>query len=910
MTRLIEHWFPCAEVTEHSAKGWGSGFAEKSLFAWFASRPLAQAKAAVICSLLPWPDAEAEQEYLKQLVRGAMAGYDAANDELQAELAKHYPNGARMCDPFSGRAMIPLEAARLGVQAWGIDYSPVATLAGLLLADYPMRDWDDEPPLPFDGYDTPNAGEMMADTTEPRLLRDVRFVLDLVGERYTAAMDDFYPIVDGKRPWGYVWAVTLPCGNCDRRFPLTGNLELRRPNPKKNDPGQSYRIVTDPATGTFSTEVHDGPPTAHPTLVKTKGRRGKTGVCSFCGHAHDLETLKRMMRDDLKDDAMLVVADIDDEVGKRYRSPTSVDLILLDGVNEALSAEPDFGPGLPPVPHERMDPFLSRFVGPVGYGYRSWGALCNARQTLGFVRLARIIDAMCQEMLAGGVSADYAAALTSYAASNLVRRMKYSTRSTTLQEYSQKVSHIFFNDSGIGHSFDYFETGCGSGPATWGSLSVHTLRSLKKQMDRVAGTPATIMRGNAMGLPMPDGSLAAVVTDPPYDSMINYCDSSDLLYVWLKRALSTASPWFGMTTDSNGLQEKTDEAVIKFTTDSDPDHRTEAHYKDCITRAFAQARRKTTADGVVSIVFGHGDPDAWARVLTAINDAGLVLTGSWPASTEKGGKQTGEHIDNTIMMACRAANPNRRPGDVRRVDEQIRERIAELVPRWQADGLADSDQRMAAIAPAMEIAGQYSYVHDFTGAEVPIEHFMGLAHKAVEEAADIRVDRFALKDFDIRTRFALAWARQHGRRTAAASEARWQRLSYDIDDTDAAGLLVKDGGGTRFAHGAEAAKFIDLRDDSPAIDIALAVAAEGREMHAIADMLQHLGRDSDEMLWSAMAELPRLLGEADRDGQVWTWAVRNRNQITSRAGTIRDERDTADAARAAEPELPYEEADS
>ena len=26
--------------------------------------------------------------------------------------------------------MIPLEAARLGIKAWGIDYSPVATLAG------------------------------------------------------------------------------------------------------------------------------------------------------------------------------------------------------------------------------------------------------------------------------------------------------------------------------------------------------------------------------------------------------------------------------------------------------------------------------------------------------------------------------------------------------------------------------------------------------------------------------------------------------------------------------------------------------------------------------------------------------------------------------------------------------------
>ena len=899
MTRLIERWFPCDEVTEHSAKGWGTGFAEKSLFTWFASRPLAQAKAAVICSLLPWPDTESEQENLKQLVRDAMAGYDAANDELRAELAKHYPNGARMCDPFSGRAMIPLEAARLGVQAWGIDYSPVATIAGLLLADYPMRDWDDEPALPFDGYQDHSVRHF----TEPRLLSDVRFVLDLVAERYTEAMGDFYPTVDGKRPWGYVWAVTLPCTNCDTRFPLTGNLALRNPNPNKNDPGQSYRIIADTDTSTFTTEVHDGKPTAQPTLVKTTGQRGKTGVCCFCGHPHHLDVLKRLMRDGRRGDAMLVVADLDDSVGKRYRPPTQADLERLDGVQAALDAEEPFRLGLAAVPDEPIDPGLSRFIGPVNYGYRSWGELCNARQTLGFVRLARIIDNLYQKMAAAGISRDYAAALTSYAAANLVRRLRRSTRSSVLGVMRQDVKDAYFNDSGIGHSFDYFETGCGAGPATWGSLSVHTMRSLHKQLDRVAGLPAVVQRGTATELPLPAGCLDAVVTDPPYDSMINYCDSSDLLYVWLKRALATAHPWLWVSTDPGGLQDKTLEAVIKFTTDDDNDHRTREHYQSTIAKAFDQARLKTRPDGVVSIVFGHGDPDAWARVLTAIFEAGMVLTGSWPCSTEKGGKQTGEHIDNTIMMACRAANPNRQPGDVRRVDEQIRARIAELVPRWQADGLADSDQRMAAIAPAMEIAGRYSYVHDFTGAEVPIEHFMGLAHKAVEEAANIRVDRFALKDFDIRTRFALAWVRQHSRRRAAASEARWQRLSYDIADDGAAGLLVKDKGGTRFAYGSEAAKFIDLRDDSPAIDIALAVAAEGREMHAIADVLQRLARDSDEMLWSAMAELPRRLGEADRDGQIWTWAVRNRNQITTRAGTIRDERHETALAQAAQPTI-------
>ena len=894
-TRMIERWFPCAEVSKHSAKGWGSGLSENSLFTWFASRPPAQAKAAVICSLLPWPDDGREQERLKKLVREAMADYDAKNSALRKEFAKHYPNGAKMCDPFSGRAIIPVEAARLGIQAWGIDYSPVATLAGTLLAVCPLRDWNNEPDLPFDGYEQHKTDNF----TDPRLLRDVHFVLDLVAERYAAAMDEFYPTLDGKRPWGYVWAVTLPCTNCGNRFPLTGNLALRGPKPattgkraKPRDVGQSYRVVPDTTSGTFRTEVHDGSPSTQPTLVKMAGKRGKTAICCFCQHSHPPDTLKRMMRDGLRNDAMLVVADHDSEVGKRYREPCEADVAALRRISKALSDAPSIGPGLPAVPTEPIDPGLSRFIGPVNYGYRSWGELCNDRQTLGLVRLARIIDDLCREMLGGGISSDYAAALTGYAAANLVRRVKHSTRSTTLQERAQKVSHIYFNDSGISHSFDYFETGCGEGPATWRSLSAHTLRSLRKQFGRVQGCAGVIQRGSATELPLPDGCLDAVVTDPPYDSMINYCDSSDLMYVWLKRALVTSHPWFGVTTDSGGLQEKTHEAVIKFTTADDNDHRTEAHYKSCITKAFDQARLKVGAEGVVSIVFGHGDPDAWARVLTAISDAGLVLTGSWPCSTEKGGKQTGEHIDNTIMMACRAAAADRPVGDVRRVDDEVRAEIAHRVPLWTADGLADSDQRMAAIAPAMEVVGRYDEVRDFTGVPVPIEHFLGLAHKAVEEAANVRIDKFRLTDFDERTRFAISWARQHGRRVAAASEARWQRLSYDMSDSDVEGIITKDKGGSRLASGdefAETSRSQHLHSTSAVIDIALAVAAEGRSLSDIADALHLLDRENDEMLWAAMTELARLVGEGDPDGQIWAWAVRNRQLICGQAQRARTE---------------------
>ncbi len=112
--RMIERWFPCAEVSEASERGWGKGTNEKALFTWFAARPLAQAKAAVLTSLLPWPEDESEQRRLQDLVRRAMQSRHGARQEIVAELAAAYQNPANVLDIFSGRAMIPLEAAHLG----------------------------------------------------------------------------------------------------------------------------------------------------------------------------------------------------------------------------------------------------------------------------------------------------------------------------------------------------------------------------------------------------------------------------------------------------------------------------------------------------------------------------------------------------------------------------------------------------------------------------------------------------------------------------------------------------------------------------------------------------------------------------------------------------------------------------
>lgn len=896
---MIERWFPCAEVSEASSSGWGSGKSERALFTWFAARPLAQAKAAVLTSLLPWPEEALEQRRLQDLVRKAMTGRDAAHAELVAELARTYPNGASMLDPFSGRAMIPLEAARLGAAAHGVDYSPVATLAGQLLADFPLRDWTGEPALPFGEQDTlPAVGS--------RLLGDVRLILDEIGRRYDRSMKKVYPEVNGQQPWGYLWAMTLPCQECGNRFPLVGSLVLRHSLRVKGDAGQSYRIETDRRSGDYHIVVHDGMPTGRPSLVATikgnKAVRGKVAVCPFCEHVHLKATHTRLMAEGLGRDALLVAGDLDDAVGKRFREPTEVEREASATAERLLREEAEFAHGIPAVPNECIPAGNNDTVRPSAYGAHTYGDLCNARQTLGFVRLARLISELGEELTSKhGLSQRYAAALTAYGTSVLVRKLRRSTRGAVLRPRLDPKSNrvdvkdIYANEASIAFSYDYFESGLGDGPSTWQSLADDTIAVLRNQAERSGGLPADITRGSALALSQRTGSLSAVVTDPPYDNMIDYTDASDLFFVWLKRALITTAPWFAFTSHPDGVQEKEQEAIVKRGGTASDDHRTAAHYDEMIAQAFTEAHRVVSHDGVVTIVFGHGDPDVWHRLLGAITRAGLVLTGSWPAKTEAGGSAGSANIVTTLTMSCRPAPPGRPVGRANLVEAEVRKEVKARIPMWDAAGLAPTDQLMASAGPAMEAVGRYERVLNHLGDPVDPAHYLVVARRAVEEAAAVVIDHLPLETFDVRTRFALSWTRLYRRSVAPKSEARWQALAADLSSDELKGVLEEADKGVRLGYAKDWKG--TPTETSATIDVAMAMAKAWPEgLDAVAEVLVATGRDTaDNYLWAAIGYLSSLLPEADPDAVAWTSLVRGRGGIGAvTRGVVSARREAAD----------------
>lgn len=913
--RLIDTWFPCPEVDEAVGTPEGSGLSEKALFTWFASRPIAQARAAVLCSLLPdTPDNRAD---IKAVIK---RNDPAAWARLRARIADQYGSKPPvLLDMFSGRGIIPLEAARAGTSAVGTDLSPVATLGGRLLADFPMRDWSAEPVLPYAPPDhsgdenedhpsrssrvqrMPATGAPIFDemdsfgVVEPRLLLDVRTVLGEVGRRVAAEVGHLYPgnpDRKGETPWAYLWAVTMPCDGCGRRFPLVGSMVLRYPYTRTGDVGQSLQLIFD--GDEFRTEVHDGPPQQEPVFSSPTGRRGKSARCPFpgCGRVHNLDVVKAKGFADQYGDALLAVAEIDYNTNRKiFRSPREAE------ITAAYSTDPLSLPpvgGMSAVPDERIPAGNKDNVRASGYGYLTYGSLFNPRQAVLVATTVKIISDFYSE-LAGIVSQDYARALAGFAASNVMRQLRLSTRGARCRPHGKldgteqnrvRVSDIFSSQSVVKHQFDYLEVGPGSGPSTWDSVSLSLINALKKVLrdNQAVLRPSRFRHQSALALPFRDGTVDVVVTDPPYYDMIAYADSSDIFYVWLKRALVSAMPGL-FEGGLDGLQEKTDEIIVKgrgAKGAGDP-RSDEARYERLLAQAFGEARRVLKTDGHLTVIFGHADPEAWKRLLSALTDAGFVVTSSWPSRTETAvtGVAT---ITVTVSIGARVAPPSRPVGIAAQVDAEVAAQVKRLCRGWDADGLALDDQLMASYGAALQIVGRYDRVIAPDGSTMSLEHYMTLARRAVRDAVALRLDEQPLETFDPHTRLAVFWHVVHGRVDVPKGEARFFAQSDGLRLEDLRGpILTETRAGYRLRHDAPG----PLSPASSIYEVVRAMAAAwSAGTDAVAACLSAAERSpTDAHMWALVDWLTTKLPASDPVAVALAAVKRNHGSIQAATRT-------------------------
>jgi len=162
--KLIEVALPLPEINDASAydKMPGIGAHPKGIHHWWARLPLPVARVVLFASVVDDPSShpekfpteeaqERERERLFGIIRRMMTKQIHKHPEVYAEARAEmlkYCDGKLppLLDPFAGGGSIPLEAARLGMEAYAGDLNPVAVLLNKCYLELVPR-WADWPPV-------------------------------------------------------------------------------------------------------------------------------------------------------------------------------------------------------------------------------------------------------------------------------------------------------------------------------------------------------------------------------------------------------------------------------------------------------------------------------------------------------------------------------------------------------------------------------------------------------------------------------------------------------------------------------------------------------------------------------------------------------------------------------------------
>ena len=337
--RLIEVDLPIARISAHARREKSIRHGHIStLHIWWARRPLAACR-AVICAAL-WPDPadplcpDAFRETARRLMKswaadqGKLQGAESFSRFLQIQQkpkllddnhtlrqalldfiadfanwdnstvpayldtsraltqAAHEALGGApgtrplVVDPFAGGGSIPLEALRVGADAFASDLNPVAVLLNKVVLEY-----------------IPKYGQRLAD--------EVRKWGEWIKREAEKELAEFYPKdADGATPIAYLWARTIRCEGpgCGAEVPLIRSLWLAKkanrsvalqlvPNPKAKR--VDFQIIVKQRDGWVD---QDNPKTKieNPKFDGTVKRGSAT--CPCCGYTTPVARVREQLK--------------------------------------------------------------------------------------------------------------------------------------------------------------------------------------------------------------------------------------------------------------------------------------------------------------------------------------------------------------------------------------------------------------------------------------------------------------------------------------------------------------------------------------------------------------------------------------------------------------------------------------
>ena len=744
--RLAEVDFPIAEVSRHAVREKSIRHGHPStLHLWWARRPLASSRAVLLALLLPDPcDPNCPEEFKRQAreilreVRqppvddadlrkallwfiGSFADWDMSAHPVYLRVGRNLVKAAHgeepplVVDPFAGGGSIPLEALRLGCEAFASDLNPVACLILKVMLE-----------------DIPRHG--------PGLAEELRRVGGEIKRQAEQELAELYPKdPDGATPIAYLWARTVRCEapNCGAEIPLMRSFWLCKKAKRKRalrhrverGEGKSPSVEFEVFEPKADKEVRGG------TVARARA------TCLCCGAVLPPERVRAQLGAERGGADVIfdlegrrtggarmtaVVTIRSGQAGRHYRLPTDADYAAVRKAQERVAQvleewERGGKQGLCLVPDEPLPPIGTLGFRVQRYGMVQWGDLFTARQKVALVVLGRLTVSIETHRQALSL------ALTRAANAGCSLCRWHTTGEKHEGVFSRQALPLVW-DYSEGNPFSD-STGGYAGALDW----IAKIAEVWPQSDTGQIQPA-----DAADHPLPDQTTGVWFTDPPYYDAIPYSDLSDFFLVWLKRTLPDSPLLRDPFDPDNPLSPKTAEAVQDETKRVDGRPKDRAWFEETMAEAFAEGRRVLSEDGVGSVVFAHKTTEGWEALLSGMIRGGWTITGSWPIATEMASRlraRDSAALATSIHLICRPRPEDAPIGDWADVLRELPLRVADWIERLQAEGIRGADLVFACIGPALEIFSRYRAVETAEGHIIGLPDYLEKVWEVVGRAA-------------------------------------------------------------------------------------------------------------------------------------------------------------------------------
>ena len=749
--RLAEVDFPIAVVSKHSAREKSIRHGHPStLHLWWARRPLGACRAVLLALLLPDPcDPACPAEFKRQartllpkihgrigasdedlrraLLKfiGDFANWDLAANATYLEVSRalvkyaHPDETPLVVDPFAGGGSIPLEALRLGCEAFASDLNPVACLILKVMLE-----------------DIPRHG--------PELAEELRRVGKEIKEEAEKELKEFYPDdPDGAKPIAYLWARTVKCEspNCGAEIPLMRSFWLCKKPMRKR--ALRYKVKRQKEKGKSpEVEFEIFEPKSDKEVPKGTVTRGNA-TCPCCNMVLAVQRVRAQLAEQrggadavFKEKGKSQKAKVDvervggarmlavvtlkpGEQGRHYRLPTEHDYKAVWKAQTRLKAildewERGGKKGLCPVPDEPLPPTGTLGFRVQRYGMLQWGDLFTTRQKVALVTLARMVrDIPGKKELAN---------ILALAVSKQAERLS----SIVSWISSTQAPRGTFARQALPIVWDYLEMV----PIVQDEEFPELIEAMSRVADNLGCVPyysGQAQPADATEHPLPDETAQVWFTDPPYYDAVPYADLSDFFLVWLKRALPGHPLLRDPFDPANPLAPKTREAVQDETKRDDGRPKDRNWFEETMAKAFAEGRRVLREDGVGSVVFAHKTTEGWEALLSGLIRGGWTITGSWPIATERPGRlrsQESAALATSVHLVCRPRPEDAPVGDWADVLRELPNRVGDWMERLQGEGIRGADLVFACIGPALEIFSRYRKVETADGRDVTLAQYL------------------------------------------------------------------------------------------------------------------------------------------------------------------------------------------